>query len=105
MKDRPWLKRPVHTAISWYQSSLLPQFVLLAVVTAVLFMVASQIITRSYFNTSLRQAVDAVESDTTLIQAAASNASCATTSTTCTRSSSTGTFSTKPRRWARRAFG
>jgi hypothetical protein len=47
----------------------LPQFVLLAVVTAVLFMVASQIITRSYFNTSLRRAVDAVESDTTLIQA------------------------------------
>jgi ABC-type uncharacterized transport system permease subunit len=68
MKNRPWLKRPVHTAISWYQSSLLPQFVLLAVVTAVLFMVASQIITRSYFNTSLRRAVAAVESDITAVR-------------------------------------
>ncbi len=63
------MKHMLRSVISWYRSSLLPQFVSLAVVTAILFVLASQIVTSNYFTTSLRHAIDTVESDTILIQA------------------------------------
>ena len=63
------MKKLLQTAISWYQTSLLPQFVSLAMITAILFVLAAQIVTQNYFDTSLSHAIDAVESDTTLMQA------------------------------------
>ncbi len=63
------MRKLLRSAISWYHSSLLPQFVSLAVVTSILFVLVAQLVTSSYFDTSLRQAIDAVKGDTILMQA------------------------------------
>ncbi len=63
------MKRMIRMAISCYRSSLLPQFISLAVVTSILFVLVSQLITSNYFHSSLHQVIDAVESDTIVMQA------------------------------------